>query len=272
MKNLFKIFILLILYSLSKNTEGQNSYFSIYNKGAKNQMVKLEIDTIYYSSSTICNISDSYFSGLALSADIELYSYESYIRIILVDLNDGREYLVYDAYYPMNKISTKYSIEEFTYEANMLYNISNAVVKAEIYNAECFVKNIVYSTNLYSNKDRFYAAKDLQKHRQDSILVNSVNKRIANDSMIWIAGNTSISNMFYDERKNILPKNSNNEIPNLQGLEYYTGGVFVVYSDLTTNLRNETSDYVDDFDWRDRHGTSWITPSKYNHKIKKCIF
>lgn len=106
MKNISKIILLLTLFLSSMSIKGQ---FSIYNKGADSNIEKINIDSTFYSSSNIYEIYDSSISGLCVTADIELYNYESYVRIILVNLDYDREYLIYDAYYPMNSIDTKYS-------------------------------------------------------------------------------------------------------------------------------------------------------------------
>ncbi len=259
MKNISKIILLLTLFLSSMSIKGQ---FSIYNKGADSNIEKINIDSTFYSSSNIYEIYDSSISGLCVTADIELYNYESYARIILVNLDYDIEYLIYDAYYPMNSIDTKYSIEEFALETNMLYNISNAIIKIEVNNAECFIGEILYSTYNYNNRIIFDANKNIQKHIQDSLIIKSMNERILNDDMIWVAGETSVSKMFYDERRYILPRNDTKEIPNLQGLEYYTSGVFVLHTDSVIETSSEESNYVDNFDWRNRHDTSWITSSK----------
>lgn len=225
------------------------------------------IDSTFYSSGLVCSITDGSVSGLSATADIKLYSYEGYIRILLCDLDHEQDYLVYEAYYPLNRLDTLYHIEDYAYESNMLYNLSNVIVRVEIHNGECYFNRMSYYNTPYAlDKDRFEKEKRQLKKVQDSVFLSSLNQRIKEEDFLWIAGATSISELYYDQRKDMLPKNTENEIPNLQGLEYYKGGVFEVLTDSVQNRTTYTSNYVDEFDWRNRHGENWLTPSK----IQSC--
>lgn len=74
----------------------------------------------------------------------------------------------------------------------------------------------------------------------------------------WIAGETSVSKMSYEEKKRLF----GGKVPNLQGFEYYKGGVFQFLPKHSTNstfsnhkTKNDTA-VVDTFDWRNRHGAN----------------
>jgi Pyruvate/2-oxoacid:ferredoxin oxidoreductase delta subunit len=192
-----------------------------------------------------------------------LYGYESYVRILLCDLDYEQEYLVYEAYYPQNSINILYHIEDFAYESSMLYNLANVMVKLEIHNGECYLHRVSYSNTPYElDKTQFDKDKRQLKCTQDSSLLASLNQRLKDEDFLWVAGPTSVSELYYDQRKDMLPKNTENEIPNLQGLEYYKGGVFEVLTDSVQNRATYTSNYVDEFIWRNRHGENWLTPAK----------
>ncbi len=231
-------------------TYGQNDCFSLRANRSKDSIVRIDIDSTFYASSIVCSISNNSFSGLSVTANVKLYNYESYVRILLYDLDDGQE--------------------NYAYETNLLYNISNAIVKVEIHNGECQIDNISYSPSLYSlDRNLFDKEKSQLKLIQDSIIIASLNQRLRNESSLWFAGVTSISKLYYDQRKDILPKNTENETPNLQGFEYYIGGVFEILTDSARNYSNCESAYVDEFDWRNRHGENWITPVK-NQSCNHC--
>jgi Pyruvate/2-oxoacid:ferredoxin oxidoreductase delta subunit len=112
------------------------------------------------------------------------------------------------------------------------------------------------------DKEQFDKDKRKQKILQDSILLASLNQRIKEERCLWYAGSTTVSELYYDQRKYMLPKNEEHEIPNLQGFEYYKGGIFEVRTDSIQSRTTVTSNYVDEFDWRNRHGRNWMTPPK----------
>ena len=257
-----RIILLAVVFFIFKSNYGQSNLFSINQFDPNIEIIEMGIDSTFYSSGLVCSITDGPVSGLSVTADIKLYSYEGYIRILLCDLDHEQDYLVYEAYYPLNRLDTLYHIEDYAYESN-IYNLSDVIVRVEIHNGECYFNRMSYYNTPYAlDKDRFEKEKRQLKKVQDSVFLSSLNQRIKEEDFLWIAGATSISELYYDQRKEMLPKNTENEIPNLQGLEYYKGGVFEVFTDSTQSRTTYTSNYVDEFDWRKRHGENWLTPSR----------
>ncbi|MBO7493310.1 MAG: T9SS type A sorting domain-containing protein [Bacteroidales bacterium] len=230
---------------------------------------RIVLDSIYYESALVYNTQNTRVSGLAVDAAIELFDYDSYVRLILVDEDSDTEYLVFDAYYPKNMIDTMFNIRQYAHETTSLFNIATSHLQIEVGNAVCAIENIYYSDK-YNTKtpEQYYADKLLNKTIQDSIILECINHRLRQENKIWVAGNTSLLQMTYDQRKAILSKNENNEIPNLQGFEYYIGGVFDLQPYDLDN--RERSSYVDDFDWRDRHGQNWTTVAKNQFSCNSC--
>ncbi len=229
----------------------------------------ITIDSVFYESTRVYSLQNSNVTGFAVDAEIKLFNYDSYVRLILVDEDSDMEYLVFDAYYPKNMIDTMFYYRQYSYETVSLYNITSSLLKIEVRNAACEIDNIYYSDKYNAKTPKqFYEDRLLNKTIQDSTIIESINQRLKQENKIWIAGNTSLLQMPYDERKSMLPKNENDEIPNLQGLEYYIGGVF----DLQPyNFNNrEQSSYVDDFDWRNRHGQDWTTVVKNQSTCTSC--
>ena len=269
-KTIFYITLAIIMAFLNCQASGQNNdSFRMENIGDTMSLHRIVLDSIFYESALVYNTQNTRVSGLAVDAAIELFGYDSYVRLILVDEESDMEYLVFDAYYPKNKIDTMFNIRQFAHETTTLFNIITSHLKIEVNNAVCAIENIYYSDK-YNTKTpkQFYADKLLKKSIQDSIILENINHRLRQENKIWVAGNTSLLQMTYDQRKAIFPKNENNEIPNLQGFEYYIGGVF----DLQPyDLNNqERSSYVDDFDWRDRHGQDWTTVAKHQLTCNSC--
>ena len=255
---------------LNCHASGQNNdSFRMENMGDTTCLHRIVFDSIYYKSAIVYNTQNTRVSGLAVDAAIELFDYDSYVRFILVDDDSDTEYLVFDAYYPKNMIDTMFNIRQFAHETTSLFNITRSHLKIEVNNAVCAIENVYYSDK-YNTKTpkQFYNEKLLNKTIQDSIILECINHRLRQENKIWVAGNTSLLQMTYDQRKAILSKNENNEIPNLQGFEYYIGGVFDLQPYDFDN--RERSSYVDDFDWRDRHGQDWTTVVKNQTTCGSC--
>jgi len=269
-KTIFSVALAMIMAFLNCQASGQNNdSFRMESIGDTICLHRIVLDSIYYKSAPVYNTLNTRVSGLAVDAAIELFDYDSYVRLILVDEDTDTEYLVFDAYYPKNMIDTVFNIRQFAHETTSLFNIKRSHLKIEVNNAVCAIENIYYSDK-YNTKTpgHYYADKLLNKSIQDSVILECINHRLRQENKIWVAGNTSLLQMTYDQRKAILSKNENNEIPNLQGFEYYIGGVFDLQPYDFDN--RERSSYVDDFDWRDRHGQDWTTVVKNQTTCGSC--
>jgi len=95
----------------------------------------------------------------------------------------------------------------------------------------------------------------------------------------WIAGETSVSNLTYEEKKRLfnLAVEAGDVIPereevNTQGFEYYRGGIFKLKSDSSARtFRDGDSSLPDHFNWVERHGKNWLTPVKDQGKCGSCV-
>jgi len=143
-------------------------------------------------------------------------------------------------------------------------------VKVEIKNAE--LKNLLVDVSA-TNKSRTQQ----QQIRTDRIALMNSNLRAQN--ALWVAGETTVSQMSFEEKKGLF----GGKVPDLQGFEYYIGGIFELHSDSVATPQTPTrSSYVSSFDWRNRHGANnpsspyyngangWITPVKNQNPCGSC--
>ncbi|MBR1564345.1 MAG: hypothetical protein IJ650_03265 [Paludibacteraceae bacterium] len=99
--------------------------------------------------------------------------------------------------------------------------------------------------------------------------VNKWNKYIFDNKKHWLAEVCEDFEYSYDNIKSIFYCDDDNYVSS--GIEFYAGGIFeIVPSDyelqdnslIDGNMRENVVQFVDEFDWRSRHGSSWITSIK----------
>ena len=182
----------------------------------------------------------------------------SLFRAVLVD-QDNNEYLVSEfvGYLENNK---NVNFKENCIETIELDKVQAKHLKLIIANAKAHITTIEYSTSMNSAiKIQAQKAKNEQKKQ----FVAAYNKHNQQKNYQWIASDTSkLANLSYSEKKRIFGNNS--DYFQTDGLEYYTGGFFVVSNDAQTLSRAlpTISNYVNNFTWQRRHGKNWNTPVK----------
>ena len=94
--------------------------------------------------------------------------------------------------------------------------------------------------------------------------IHAINERNKENGELWVAGETPLSKLSYADKKKLAGSESDDF--DTQGYEYYTSGIFVMRSkepDGCGISAKATSNYISDFDWRDRHGINWNTSLKH---------
>ena len=212
-------------------------------------------------------------SGLAISGKTTLdEDKNAIVRIILIDKN-GTEYLVFEDFH-MFPYEDEHVFTNFAIETAVLENIIPVEVKIFLNKAHLEISQIV----AVSEETRISPQELKLKRRnilaaQEEFLIDKWNSLNRETKQYWVAGKTSISSLPYAEKRNILGATSNYFLSD--GLEYYVGGFFVVKDHNSTSLdtsqqdkeiRDITPAYVENFDWRNRHGKNWMTSVK-NQKV-----
>jgi uncharacterized protein (TIGR02145 family) len=206
-------------------------------------------------------------SSLTISGTVNLNSDTSLVRVVLID-KKYNEYLIYETYSMLaGKVS--FTIEQAGEETFALDNISPNSVLVEIINATFYFEEIQYNSDMLVKSTS--AATD---RKQELYLekINHLNSNIKEKGMKWVAGETSVSQMTYSEKKKLFGGN----IPNLQGFDYYVGGVFVLPGSAIENTESKVtssylqSPFVKEFSWKNRHGQDWLSPVTHQSSCGSC--
>ncbi|MBN2213263.1 MAG: T9SS type A sorting domain-containing protein [Bacteroidales bacterium] len=255
------IFLVLVIVSYSQKVS-----FSLQSQA--DQII--EVNETFIESIQIEPFYDvAPISGLVVSGTITFNSDSSLVRVILVDEN-YYEYLVLELY-PLLTDSMSFSIDLIGEETNLLNNIKPLKISIKLVDASIYVKEIILS------KADIYSAnlKGSIRQQQLQMRTDKINENLKKRNIPWIAGETSVSQLTYEEKKALF----GGEVPNLYGFEYYIGGIFVMPGvlDADTNVRDSfdtrgvgDSPYVKEFSWRDCHGQDWVTPIKNQGGCGSC--
>ncbi|MFH1310842.1 MAG: C1 family peptidase [Nanoarchaeota archaeon] len=239
---------------------------SIFNIPTSDSLSALNINQIALSNKIICLNINSDIKSLSLNANIEFYSDYSLVRIILVDENN-HEYLIFESY-PAIEPRKLFSINNLCSETCILNSIAPKKLKIQIENAKLVLNSINYLT-ADKKINTIMSAEELLES-QIKFKIDAINS-IQNS---WIAGETSVSKLSYGEKKNLFRNQEGivpEYLPNLQGFEYYKGGIFVLKSDGEQSIES-TSDIIvpDSWDWRNVHGENWLTSIKNQGSAGTC--
>ncbi len=261
-----KQYSLIILLLISVFYHSIDNAFALQNQDSS----RISFDTVINNNTHLFPFDTKYtVSGLALSGEITLHSDTSLVRIILMD-NNYDEYLIYETY-PILAGSRQFSVDKAEEETFLLNNITPYRVTFELINASIYLKEIILS-----EQDRYKADSQNDRLLQQTLhKIDRINQNIQNTGQKWVAGETSMSKLSYQEKKRFF----GGSVPNFQGFEYYVGGVFVLpgaKDDLDSkdsqseSLSQQESHYASEFSWKNRHGEDWVTPVKNQGGCNGC--
>lgn len=203
-------------------------------------------------------------SGFFISGTVAFgNTQDSYARVTVKDRDDV-EYLVYENY-PLLSEGNPSCFSKVAVESVLLDDIIPASMKIEVFDASVQIDSIYYSP-AQNLRQSFPAKARTIRQEQTLALVDRLNARLMENRMPWYAGCTSIALKTFEERKEMFGP----EVPCLHGFDFYNGGLYVISPDIVNTSYEvqssiRSSSYVNDFDWRNRHGKDWITSVKHQH-------
>lgn len=257
----WRVVVILLLITCTGNIYSQrlnSNVFKLYEKTTTNLN---NIERGIYTSNTILPLDyNAKISGLAISGSVEFQENDSYLQVIVQD-NKGIEYLVYESY-PLLANSNIENFDSIAMESALLDDIHPVNIKIQINKATLSLQQIIVSQPVLRNN----ISNEINRIRdtQENEIISTLNRNIKEQGLPWRAGRTSVSKLTYDDKKKLFSPLS----PCMHGFEYYKGGIYVPAGFQRANNRGiasnhpEDSFFVDDFDWRNRHGKNWITSVK----------
>lgn len=232
---------------------------------------KLKIQPVKNSSvATSSNLSYSPFgtempiSGLSITGLIRKKSPDYFVRVILKDKR-GIQYVVAEMYEELNS-EELIRLNNYCEETAILENIEPDSIKIYIKDAYLQIDS-VYTTESMRDLNAILKQKRISKRSQVNSIVKRINTYNKRNGRPWTAAETELSTLPYDTKKRIMGINDDY---NTSGLEYYSGGYFIVgHGQLSNTVTNDP--FVDSFDWRNRHGKNWMTSVKHQGWTSYCV-
>lgn len=216
---------------------------------------------------------DKSFSGFKITGEVNLNSENSLVRVTLIDSN-GKEYLVYEAYPLISENNVKLTS---ACEETCNLNLQSARLKIKIVGASIKINSISPIAKGATIPSKTAAEK--MKAEKEKLKIDKMNQQIKAKGLTWVAGETSVSKLSYEEKKKLFAYPNGTpvaELPNLQGFEYYEGGIFEIksekdFSDVqTVQMSPSDSNLPTSWDWRNVNGENWMTSVKNQGNAGNC--
>lgn len=222
--------------------------------------------------------------GAAVSAHITLSDNAGLARVVLID-NAGNEYLIYEIY-SLIANARSFDVDNVCDESRLLNSVTPLQLRVELLNASIDLHQLATVNAVPYPQGELVSIIQAVRKEQEKRKIEILNKSIKQKGLTWTAGHTNTSSLTYSRKKNIF--SNNGLLADLQGFEYYAGGVFNYgYNEGEQRIQKRTTlTMVDSFDWRNRHGANnpkspyydgdtlgggWATPIRNQYFPQGCL-
>jgi hypothetical protein len=254
--------VLLAVFFAELNTVADNSF----RLQMEAQSVTKTCNRNFMQSDTILLSSSATISGLAISGEVRKISPDYLVRVVLTD-TEGNEYLVMEQYEEVCSDSV-FSFSNYCEETALLCNVHPLKMSVILKDASLLLTGYSIANASRNTADttvvkgRMATVRQCQTHE----IINKINAYNQSHNRLWLAGETKLSQCSYAMKKKLLGLS---EEGSTGGFEYYADGIFEVGHGPV--VRSSSSPYVEEFDWRDRHGVNWMTSVKDQWWTMFCV-
>ena len=202
--------------------------------------------------------------ALSIDATIEQPRESSFVRLVLEDV-EGHNYLVAESDRFRNDTSVV-NLSEYCEETAQLNGITPLRLKCYLTNASLQLTDIHISNEIPSRGNATAADIRTVKEEQVQDIVDRINEYNVRHGKLWYAATTLAAKEFFSEKQRRLGMTLDY---NTLCMEYYAGGFFEM-GNLQNMPRSQNTNYVNVFDWTNRHGKNWITSIKNQRSTHYC--
>jgi hypothetical protein len=192
-------------------------------------------------------------TSLSLVGRIDLRTDRSLARVVLVDA-EGREHLVYEAY-PLLVDRKSLNVRDACEETCLLDSVVPRSLRLDLVDASVSIDEVRLGRAAGGPGEDALALRHTIRKAQHDAKLARLKEQIGARQLGWDAGQTTVSPWTFEEKRRLF---LGGVVPNLQGAEYYRGGVFEVGSGsrATVSAVTQGAGLVEAFDWRSRHGAN----------------
>lgn len=232
----------------------------------KNYDKSIKVDQLFPKDAVIeLEKKDSIYS-LSINGAVQLLSDSSFVQVILTD-EQGCEYVVLES---SAMVSGTKSLNFDFYGEESLFMDPIIPIRLNIYIREAELRiACVNMASDFSKEQPINLKKNWTSIRKKQIeyKVKNINKYNADKGVLWRADVTDLSLLSYESKKRALGIKAG---ISTCGLEYYSSGIFDWGSLPNVSRSIDANNYIDEFDWRNRHGRNWITTVKNQGESGYC--
>ncbi len=215
------------------------------------------------------NLNNPIYS-LSITCDILFNNPNGFVRILLED-RQGKIYQIIEC--SSNTALGKVSVlNNYCEETNYLKGIIPEKIKFYIRHSKVSLHQINYYEAEPSTivPDFLLEQIDSIRNQQCEQIANNICKYNCDNNIPWIADATYMAKLPYVTKKQLL--SIEDDGTDITSIEYYSGGIIEIDDGDDNALQSiPTSSYIDSFDWRNRHGTNWMTPVKHQGNSGYCV-